>query len=76
MIRKLPIEWDEHGGFCSLIRDNISYTGLGEKMSREISINDLPEDTNPRPAEYNAGFLSTTLKYCGGTKGLIGIEIG
>jgi len=38
--------------------------------------NDLPDDTNREPAKYKAGFLSTTLKYCGVTRGLIGIEIG
>lgn len=76
MVSELPIEENKHGGYCSLIRDKISYTGLGEKLNREISINDLPEDMNRGPAEYKAGFLSTTLKYCGVTKGLIGTEIG
>lgn len=76
MISELPIEEDEHGGCCSLIRCEISDAEQCKKHCKEININDLPDDMNRGPARYKAGFLSTSLKYCGVTKGPIGIEIG
>jgi hypothetical protein len=76
MISELPIDQDEHGGYCSQIRDKLSDTGECEKLCKEISTNNLPDDMNRGPAKYKARFLSATLKYCGVIKGLIGIEIG
>ena len=75
MISELPNEEGEHGGYCSLIRYEVSFTGLGNKLCRETSISDLPDDMNWGPAKHKAGFVSTTLKYCGVAKGLIGTEI-
>jgi hypothetical protein len=76
MISEFPVEENGHGGYFTLILYEISDTGECKKLCKEISINDLQDDMNRGPETYKAGFLSTKLKYCGVTKGLIGKEMG